>query len=320
MTTRDTRRLRARFRRGQALIEATVAIVLFIFIGIMGYEAAVLQHNLTLIQEAVRESAWVAARGGNDAVVMEMVSDAGTRLITGAFMSHAAFSFAMEVWTDTYGAYSLPWSAMIAPTYDVTVDSTLSPGSRDRAAYLYRTQGMTIRIGVAYTMVVGAPFFGTFEPFKVRIPITASEPIVVRNDEDRDGMVDLYEQEPFARRGMLPQTPWGDYMNFGIPTANSWGCWPIADNSSPGDAFTYFPYSHTDSGSFNGGILTAVSDEDISNIDGDTLTNEGMIGNFEQYDYDYDNDGTQDKFDYQASNGQDSPQMLRHPRFGGRAL
>lgn len=290
-----------------------MGIVLFLFIGIMGYEAAILQHNLTLIQEAVRESAWVAARGGNDAVVQEMISDAGTRLVTGALMSHAAFEFGVEVWTDTYGAASLPWSSAIAPNYNaVGSDSTFSPGARDRAAYLYRTQGMTIRIGVVYSMAIGAPLFGTFQTFKVRIPMTASEPIVVRNDEDRDGMVDLYEQEVFARRGRMP-----DVWNYALPSASSYGGWPQPD---AGDVYAYFPYSHTDSGAYLGGVLVAVSDAAANDIDGDGTSGETLIGNFEQYDYDYDNDGISDKFDYTASNGADSPQKLMHPVFGGRAL
>lgn len=313
---------RARHRRGQALIEATVGIVLFLFLGLMGYETAVLQHNLTLIQEAVREAAWVAARGGNDAVVQEMIADAGTRLISGALISHAAFSFGVEVWTDTYGASSLPWSAAIAPDYaNILADSTFAPGSQTRAAYLYRAQGMAIRIGVSYTMVIGAPLFGTFQAFKVRVPMTASEPIVVRNDEDRDGMVDLYEQEVFARRGLLP-----DRWQFGIPASLQVGGWPRPDGD---DTFWYFPYSHTDTGlttTSHLGVASAVpfgvalSDAVASDIDGDGNSSETSIGNFEQYDYDYDNDGILDEFDYHADNGADSPQILRHPVFGGRPI
>lgn len=314
MTTTDIRRAKARrrLRRGQALVEAMVGVVLFIYLGLMGYDIAILQHNLTLIQETTREAAWVGARQGSDERVLEMLEEAGRRLITGAFLTHDARDFGLEVWrSDTWAVTSEAWIMT-----GFGADTTFAPGARRHAPHVYRAQGYVLRLGLRYVISLGAPMFGVFRPFTVSIPIVANEPFTVRNDEDRDGLADLYEQEVFARAGLI-QSSW------------RYCSWPT---TAAGDTMAYFPFSHTDSGGYVGGYIIAVSDAASDNIDGDTLSNDLEANLWKHAMYDHDNDGVEDRHDFVASPPAyrdptdtkaalpraDSPQLLVHPVFGGQ--
>ncbi|RMH58501.1 MAG: pilus assembly protein [Candidatus Hydrogenedentota bacterium] len=197
---------------GQALIELYFAIILFFFVSIALFEIAVVYHNVNTVNNALKQGAWVASMGGTDEDIAAAISDADTQVIHSSFFDHYVTNFAITVWTMTPTG-----EVQIAPQA-ITHDGGLSPGRPDRAAYVYRAQGNNIRLGVDYTAGFVSPFFGAEPVFKIDVPLVASQAIIAENDDDRDGLVDLYEPELFIGMADWPDTQWMpiDHMDSGV--------------------------------------------------------------------------------------------------------
>lgn len=243
-------------RRAQALIEIFFVTVLFMFVGMMGYEGGVMYHNVDVVHNALKQAAWVASMGAQDPDIEPIIADCDTQLLSSVFFDHLVSDFKIEVFVPTPDGLQL-----YAPT---SSDKFLTGGETDpatgqytRAAYVWRAFNMNIRLGLTYKFGYVSPYFGATPVSILSIPLSASQPITARNDEDRDGMVDIYEPEIFNGMFMM-----------------SWA----AEN-------------HTDSTLYGAALK---SDKVNLDIDGDQLLDTSEVG-FGMYDYD--NDGHLDNID-----------------------
>ncbi len=244
--------------RGQALIEIFFVVLLFFFVGLMGYETAVLYYNVNQVNNALKQAVWVASMGATDEEIITFVTDVDSWLLKSAFMEHIVDDFAIEMWVQTPTG-----EVNIAPT---ALDANFTPGTFNpatarRAAYIWRAQGLNIRLGLNYKIGYVSPYFGATPVFMVNIPLAASQPVIARNDEDHDGLVDIYEREL-----------WVQYSG----------------------TIGYIPLSHTDT--WVNSATDTTSDKFRYDVDrdgrADTSTEEMGFGM-----YDYDNDGILDPFD-----------------------
>jgi len=177
------------FLRGQALIEVFFVILFFFFFGVMAYETGIMYYNVNQVSNSLKQAVWLASIGATDDEIMETIAEMDDALFRSAFFDHTIDNFAIEVWVPAQsGDYH------IAPTAN---DWRLTPGSSTRAAYLWRAHGMNVRIGLRYRAGYVAPYFGTHVLNLITINLVQSQPVLVRNDEDFDGLVDLYEPELF---------------------------------------------------------------------------------------------------------------------------
>jgi hypothetical protein len=196
--------IRNRRSRGQALVELFFVILLFIFVGMMSYETGVMYYNVNQINNALKQAVWAASLGASDEEIIDIITNSDTSLLQSVFFDHYISNFAIEVWVQNpAGEFD------IAPTPN---DHLLSPGTfnastRRRAAYIWRAQGLNIRLGLNYVAGYVSPYFGAAPVFKIDLPLSASQPIIDRNDEDHDGLVDLYEPEMFVGVLGLPWIP-----------------------------------------------------------------------------------------------------------------
>lgn len=269
-----------RSRSGQALIEVFFIVILFIFVGIMAYETGVMYYNVNAVSNSLKQAVWLASGGATDEKIMAAVADVDTYLMKSALFEHRIENFGIEVWIQSPGSNT---EYNIAPT---SCDNQLSPAPfpvvaaiPTRAAYVWRAHNLNIRVGLTYRAGYVAPYFGAAPTFLINLPLTASEPITARNDEDRDGLVDLYEQEFFS----LAYTTWPPLA---LAAAGPW----------PGR-----PFHHTDSVAKN-------TDDLDSDIDGDGLANY-VAAESGVFMFDRDNDGISDVLDPKSGH-------LRHPRLG----
>jgi Flp pilus assembly protein TadG len=189
---------------GQALVEIFFVILVFMFVGMMAYETGVMYYNVNQINNALKQAVWAASLGATDEEIIDTITNTDTSLLQSVFFDHYITNFAIEVWVQNQaGEFD------IAPTAG---DALLSPGTFNaatarRAAYLWRAQGLNIRLGLNYVAGYVSPYFGATPVFKIDLPLSASQPIIDRNDEDHDGLVDLYEPEMFASVLNLPWIP-----------------------------------------------------------------------------------------------------------------
>lgn len=181
---------------GQAMIELYFIILLFFFIAIMVYEIAITYHNFNVVNNALKQGAWLAGMGAPDEDVLQVIANADTQIAKSLFFKHQVSNLAIEVCVLTPSG-----EIQIAPT---SKDIYLSPGSATRAAYIWRACGNNIRIGCQYKVAFSSLFFGADPVFSISVYLGTSQVIAARNDEDQDGLVDLYEPELFT--GMLKET------------------------------------------------------------------------------------------------------------------
>lgn len=282
---------------GQALIELLAVVVIFSFLGIATLEAAVLYRNLNVVSNGLKEATWAAAYGAHDREINRILDDMALNLLGGAFLAYTAESFVIEVHQpagDTVRSENY-----IAPFDDLTRDEVFSGGKRNqRAAYLYRAEGMSVRLGLLFEIGYFVPFFGTNQMISVRLPLAVAQPVAVRNDEDRDGLVDLYEPELFVAALGLPWSPLS-HIDFNDSEA-----------ADPQDTAGENPVSDTPARVW-------------SNIDGDTLYDindppgaQGALVIF-AFNYDWNNDGIEDRYEAPAANAADTRTMINHPVIGG---
>lgn len=265
--------MRRRAEQGQALVELAFVILLFLFVAMMGFETGVVFHNINVVSNALKQGAWVASRGAQDEMIMQVVSDCDSFMMKSAWFDHRTENFSIEV----YGHDTTGQEFQIAPTQ---WDAFLSPNSTTRAAYVWRAKDMNIRIGLRYVCGYVAPFMSADPMFRISLPLVASMPIAARNDEDRDGLADLYERELFLglRTAVAPDNVW-------------------------------MGYNHTDTGIYD---PATASDRFNYDVDRDDIPDSAEAGHSR---YDYDNDGFLDAFDRGSGNN-----ALRHPVIGGEPL
>ncbi len=193
---RIRRSLRAN-RRAQALIEVFFVTILFIFVGVMGYEGGVMYHNVDVIHNSLKQAVWVASMGAQDEDIMPIIADADTQLLRSVFFDHMASGFTITVWIPTPTGLQLyaPTSSDKFLTGGATDPST---GEISHAAYVWRAFNMNIRIGLNYKFGYYSPYFNAMPTNILNLPLSASQPITASNDNDFDGMVDLYEREVYS--------------------------------------------------------------------------------------------------------------------------
>lgn len=260
-------------RRGQALVELSFVVVIFMFVGMMGYETGVMYHNVNAVENGLKQAAWMASMGAQDEAIMATIANVDTYMMKSAWFDHRTEKFSIEVYIhDTNGA-----EFQIAPTQ---WDLYLTPAAANRAAYIWRANGMNIRMGLTYVAGYVAPYMGAEPLFRISLPLVASMPIAARNDEDMDGMVDLYEQELFVG------------VRTGVGVDSGW----IAQ-------------CHRDTGWYSS---STASDRLNADIDGDSVSDMSEAGYSR---YDYNNDGLIDPWNRGPSNN-----LSRHPIIGGRPL
>jgi hypothetical protein len=245
------------FRKGQALIEIFFVILFFFFFGVMAYEAGIMYYNVNQVSNALKQGVWLASIGATDDEIMDVISNVDRSLFRTVFFDHKIENFAIEVWVPTSGG-----EHNIAPTAN---DWRLTPGSSRRAAYLWRAHGMNVRMGLTYKAGYVSPYFGTNALTLIEIALVQSQPVLVRNDEDIDGMVDLYEPELHLNQTVVGQTTGYD---------------------------TYVALSHTDS-------KARGSDFTGTDIDGDGIADMNEAGLMM---YDFNDNGILDPFDPGAGN------------------
>jgi len=282
----ENRKSKIENRLGQALIEVFFIVVLFIFVGIMGYETGLLYYNVNTISSTLKQAAWAAAAGATDDEIFDLIEEADEILLKSALFEHHIENFAIEVWFQPVTLNTSRTAAAAVAAYSIAptpCDTQLSPGSANRAAYVWRAQGYNIRVGLTYRAGYAAPYFDASPTFLINLPLSASEVINARNDQDRDGLADIYEPELF------------ELMRFNDPAGYAaWLQVPVGTNG-------WRPFVHTDSPSHQ-------TDDSDTNLDGDgvldAVASEAGIGLF-----DFNNDGVEDKFD-RGNN------LLVHPRIG----
>jgi hypothetical protein len=229
-------------------------------------------YNVNQVSNALKQGVWLASIGAPDDEIMEAISNVDQALFRTVFFDHKIEDFAIEVWASTPTG-----EVNIAPTAN---DWRLTPGSRTRAAYLWRAHGMNIRMGLTYKAGYVSPYFGTNALTIIEIPLVQSQPVLIRNDEDRDGLVDLYEPEFHLNQTVIGQQAGYD---------------------------TFVALCHTDS-------KARGSDFIGTDIDGDgrldsSDSEAGLMM------YDFNNDGVLDYRDPGVGRN-----LLRHPRIGGRPV
>lgn len=177
------------FKRGQALIEIFFVILFFFFFGVMAYESGIMYYNVNQVSNSLKQAVWLASIGATDDEILETVAAMDRALFRSVFFDHTIDNFAIEVWVPTAGG-----DVHIAPTAN---DRRLTPGSARRAAYLWRAHGMNVRLGLRYRAGYVSPYFGAQALNIITINLSQSQPMLMRNDEDHDGLKDLYEPELF---------------------------------------------------------------------------------------------------------------------------
>jgi len=279
----------SRSRSGQALIEVFFIVILFIFVGVMAYETGVLYYNVNTVSNSLKQAIWRAAVGAPDEEIMAAISDADAFLMKSALFEHRVEDFGIEVWIKPQNSAI---EQNIAPT---PCDNLLSPAAAikagdpwpRRAAYVWRAHNLNIRVGLTYRAGYVAPYFQAAPTFLINLPLTASEPITARNDEDRDGLVDLYEQELFERWRQLSPATYAAPTAFTTSASNQWRA-----------------YVHTDS-------RAHFTDDMDTNIDADSILDAAEGPGIRPYDFD--NDDITDMLDPKQN-------FLRHPRLGGNPM
>jgi len=186
-----------RTKFGQALIEIIFVVLLFMFIGMMVYETGILYYNVNMVSNSLKQAVWLASLGATDEEIINVITAVDEHLLKSVFMEHQVSDFALEVWAKTPGG-----EYDIAP---LVSDDQFSPGTynastRRRAAYIWRAQGLNVRLSLNYKIGYVSPYFGATPVILVTMPLSASQAVMVRNDEDHDGLVDLYEPELFLPR------------------------------------------------------------------------------------------------------------------------
>ena len=176
---------------GQALIELYFCFVLFFFIAVLTFESSIVFHNFNVVNNALKQSVWRACMGASNEDIIQALTDADTQMARSAFFKHRVSDWGLYVWVPTASGH-----INIAPT-STSKDANFSGGSSNMAAYIYRAQDNDIRVGVKYHVSFTSPFFGSTPVFSIPVNLTESMAVIARNDEDRDGLVDLYEPELF---------------------------------------------------------------------------------------------------------------------------
>lgn len=245
---------------GQAQVEM-LFMILFLFAFMIGaYETSILFHNVIVLQSAVRSATWAASLGAPDKEIENIIYTRSANLIPSIFMKTYPEFLAIEIWSDVDNT-----TINIAPT---AYYSSFTPKAKYRAEYIFRATNYNIRVGIPYTIGIHIPIIQ--QNLTVKLTVLESFRIQVQNDEDHDGMVDLYEVEYFQGRRGEGVNPYGDPL----PSAALWS-----------------PRSHNDS-SVLVGSATVDSDQD-----GKTDYKE-ELGTFQNAHFDYDNDDVEDKLDF----------------------
>lgn len=185
------RRDASRGRKGQALIEIYFVVVLMLFIAVTLYEISIMYHNFNVVNNALKQAAWLASLGAPNEDIFAAVANADDQMGGSAFLGHYTKNFGLSVWVPMNGK-----EVEIAPNSS-SKDVYFSGGQPNVAAYLYRAADNNVRVGFTYVVGISMMFFGTDPVFKVELPLTESMSIMAQNDEDWDGLVDLYEPELF---------------------------------------------------------------------------------------------------------------------------
>lgn len=279
------------------MIEVMFIVILFIFVGVMTYETGILYYNVNAVSNSLKQAVWLAAGGAPDEQIAKAVQDADSLLLKSALFEHRADNFGVEVWLQPPGSKT---EINIAPTQ---CDHNLTPGrgatdiGTTKSAYVWRAHGLNIRVGLTYRAGYVAPFFGASPTFIVNMPLSQSEPITARNDEDKDGLVDLYEKELFALESAGEHASW-------LPGRHR-------DNSASLSRTSPAFANATDDIAYDvdgDGIADTSGLADPLDLTGATIDTEAPVRM-----YDFDNDGITDALDH----GQN---LLRHPRIGGNPL
>lgn len=269
--------LRGRRRAsGQAIIEVAFSMILFLFIALLVYEGSIVIHNLNVINNCLKQAAWIGAMGAPDDDIMSAIASSETQLAKSGFFACRASDFGITVWTQT------PTGEIQLAPGNASNDWNFSPGAPNRAAYIWRANNYNLRVGLKYYIAYSSTLYGVNPIFSFHVDLVSSQTIMGRNDEDRDGMVDLYEPELWCG-------------NLGGGNFYLWG-------------YTDTPLSHRDRG-------TSDTHGFGLDIDGDGLQ-DLFESNEAHYDFSIASGvGWMDKFDPDTPNNR-----LRNPLIGGEAV
>lgn len=175
---------------GQALIELMGIIVICTMIGFGIYEAGVLFHNVSVLNQAMETASLYAAQGAPVDEIRSVVYDEAENLMGGALLEQRvlraddASSIIVEIWN--------PRTDRSLVTEYTPNEQKFAPRKTHIAPYLFWAQGYEIRVGVYYQIGIYVPFVKTFA---LTTSIVGSRTIDAPNDTDRDGMVDSQEVE-----------------------------------------------------------------------------------------------------------------------------
>lgn len=207
---------RRKKQAGQALIELYFIILFMFFLAIGAYEVTILYHNFNVVENALKQAVWKGALGADDITIAQTIANADEAMGHSAYFWHRVSNFGVSVWVPTPDGREI----FIAPQ-EASRDGAFTGGTGSRAAYIYRAFNMNLRVGVTYHVAFSTLWFGTANVFAFSVPLTKSQPILARNDEDRDGLVDIYEPELFTQ--LLGEDTWVpyDHLDNGVSDALS---------------------------------------------------------------------------------------------------
>jgi hypothetical protein len=248
-----------RAQRGQAMVELAFMIIILVALVLAIFELTVMYYNNSVLTNAVHQATWAAANGAQDDIIREVLVGKMQELLITGYVQHGIRINGIEVHNRECVDYSI-----VAP-YPRDYEY-FTPRATEDAAYMYRAEGYHIRLSLDYTIGFSIPFIGHAQTLSV--PIVQEARITTRNDLDRDGLVDTYEQEYYC--GLY------DHALYALNTSVTW-----------------VPYSHVDHGVVD---MTGLDDDgDGWNDDVDSAT---VAGEWWMYaKYDRNNDGQEDKFD-----------------------
>lgn len=178
---------------GQALVELMGIVVICLMIGFGIYEAGVLFHNVSVINQSMETASLYAAQGARMDKIQDLIYDEAGNLMGGALLEQRIIeadegsNIIVEIWNP---ATDEPLVTEYTPNQE-----EFGPRMKNVAPYMFWAQGYEIRVGVYYQIGIYVPFLKAFE---ISLPIVGSRTIDAPNDIDRDGMVDSREVEYIA--------------------------------------------------------------------------------------------------------------------------
>lgn len=240
---------------GQALIELAFMIVILITIVLAIFEITVIYYNNLVVTNAVHQASWAAANGAQDEEIRNILYSKLKEMIATGYMLHDFSPVTIKVYNRENPDYP-----DVAPGPEWTCDELVySPMKEGEAGYAFRAEGYHLQLALNYRIGISLPFIDFSDV--IEFPIVEEERIMSRNDLDRDGLVDAYEQEWY--RAMWSATP--------------------------------IPFSHGDDGYSDIDAPDSDADGDGFLDDSDSATTAGAWWMYAKYDRD--NDGLEDKYD-----------------------